>query len=280
MPNKKSFILHIDSLSILDDLTCEQAGSLFKAIYAYHLGEDLELDPLTKIAFSPFKNQFVRDKKKYENVVKRNQNNGLKGGRPKTQTNPNKPTGLSGNPNKPKQTQTNPENLDSDSDSVSDSENESVSDKERIKPMSAKADAAVEIFTHWVEVMGKNPKSTKFTKERQAKVKARLKDGYTVEFIKQAIIGCSMSPHHMGDNKHRQIYDDLELICRYGKNVEGFNKTFQAKKNERHQLDAFLNAGKEKKWEVVIDGNTGQVVPIVSQATRKSLKSRGEEAFR
>lgn len=62
---KKSFILHIDSLEILDDLTIEQSGKLFKAIRDYHKGVEPELDAITKIAFSPFKNQFIRDNKQY-----------------------------------------------------------------------------------------------------------------------------------------------------------------------------------------------------------------------
>lgn len=57
----KSFILHNDSLNILDDLTDEQAGLLFKAIRNYQNDEVLDLDTLTKVAFSPFKNQFERD---------------------------------------------------------------------------------------------------------------------------------------------------------------------------------------------------------------------------
>jgi len=35
---KKSFILHHDTLNVLDELTDEQAGKLFKAIFNYHIG--------------------------------------------------------------------------------------------------------------------------------------------------------------------------------------------------------------------------------------------------
>jgi hypothetical protein len=58
---RKSFILHKDSLDVLDDLTDEQCGQLFKAIKAYHCEGQIELNALIKIAFSPFKNQFMRD---------------------------------------------------------------------------------------------------------------------------------------------------------------------------------------------------------------------------
>ena len=65
---KKSFILHIDSLSILDELNDEQSGKLFKAIYNYQSGVESELDIITKIAFSSFKAQFIRDDEQYDNV--------------------------------------------------------------------------------------------------------------------------------------------------------------------------------------------------------------------
>ena len=111
---KKSFIIHKDSLDVLDDLTAEQAGELFKAIKSYHLDEEITLSPIVKIAFSPFKAQFARDHDKYEKASEKNKLNGAKGGRPPKPMEPNKPTGLNGNPN-------NPPKGDSDSDSDSDS---------------------------------------------------------------------------------------------------------------------------------------------------------------
>lgn len=80
---KASFVLYIDSLFILDELNNEQAGQLFKAIKAYHLNEDYELDFALNLVFMLFKNQFERDNQKYLNTCERNRNNGAKGGRPK-----------------------------------------------------------------------------------------------------------------------------------------------------------------------------------------------------
>ena len=115
MSKRKSFIVHHDSLEVISKLTDEQAGKLLKAIKAYQLGEEFEMDLMTDLVFTPFKSQFVRDEEKYQNIVNRNKNNGLKGGRPKLNTNPeepNKPSGLSGNPEEPKK-------ADSKSDSKS-----------------------------------------------------------------------------------------------------------------------------------------------------------------
>lgn len=80
---KKSFLLHIDSLDILDDLTNGQAGVLFKAIKAYQRDEEFDLDSVVKIAFSPFKNQFARDDEKYIKTCERRAIAGSKGGKQK-----------------------------------------------------------------------------------------------------------------------------------------------------------------------------------------------------
>lgn len=119
--DRKSFILHRDSLNVLDELDNNQAGLLFKAIKAYQNNDDIELDSITKIVMSPFKSQFERDEQKYNKIVERNKNNGLKGGRPKTQDNQKEPSGLNGLKKEPKK-----------ADSGSKSDSDSDSDKELI----------------------------------------------------------------------------------------------------------------------------------------------------
>jgi len=94
---KKSFKLYTDSLDVLDELTDEQSGQLFKAIRAYELNQEEILTGLMKAIFTPFKNNIDRAKAEYEAVCERNKANGLKGGRP----NPNKPSGLKSNPKNP-----------------------------------------------------------------------------------------------------------------------------------------------------------------------------------
>jgi len=113
---RSSLLLHFDSLEILDELSDEEAGQLFKAIKSHHSGGELSLSPLVRVAFSSFKNQFARDDKKYQETVIRNKNNGLKGGRPKSQHNPKEPSGLIDNPSEAKK---------ADSDSKSDSKSKS-----------------------------------------------------------------------------------------------------------------------------------------------------------
>lgn len=80
---KKSFLLHIDSLEILEDLSDEQAGKLFKAIYSHQIECDLVLDQITKMVFLPFRNQFERDNEKYTKTCERRAIAGSKGGKQK-----------------------------------------------------------------------------------------------------------------------------------------------------------------------------------------------------
>ncbi len=61
---KKSFLIHIDSLDVLDHLSDEQCGQLLRAFKSHHLGEKITLCSTVSIAFSPFKTQFKRDEKK------------------------------------------------------------------------------------------------------------------------------------------------------------------------------------------------------------------------
>jgi hypothetical protein len=68
----------------------------------------------------------------------------------------------------------------------------------------------------------KKNNSSQFTTKRMKVVKARLSNGYSVEQIKLAIYGCSVTPHNMGQNDQGKRFDCLELICRSGDNVERF----------------------------------------------------------
>ena len=145
---KKSFLLHIDSLDILDDLTNGQAGVLFKAIKAYQKGEEFPLDSIVKIAFSPFKNQFTRDNIKYENLCEKNRLIAVNRHKNKSTT------GTNGNQALPQPTKS------TDNDSKKDSDNDS--DKEVTSNTSLKNDG----FEHWWKLypkkVGKKKAETKF----------------------------------------------------------------------------------------------------------------------
>ena len=83
MENRKSLILHYDSLDVLDELSNDQIANLFIAIRDYNKWNEIKLDWLMKAIFIPFKNQFDRDLEKYENICIRNSLNWAKWWRPK-----------------------------------------------------------------------------------------------------------------------------------------------------------------------------------------------------
>jgi hypothetical protein len=207
---RRSFLLHIDSLDVLDELSNEQAGMLLKAMRGYHNDEEMQLDALTKIVFSPFKNQFSRDTLKYQTTCERRANAGSMGGKQKV-----------ANASKPKQKVANVAENDNVSknvnvnDSKSDSDNKSVS---VIKDLSPKVDVFLinDIFNYWSQVMSKGPR-TSLTTLRKTKIAARLKDGYPVHEIKQAIDNVAKDSFLVAGG-----HTDIEMICRSDTNLEKY----------------------------------------------------------
>jgi hypothetical protein len=113
--NKKSFVLYTDQRSYFDKLNDQEAGQLIKHIFSYVNDENPNpVDRIIDLSFEPIKLQLKRDLIKYESISDRNKSNGKLGGRPK-QEEPKKPTGLSGNPDKPKKADTDTDN-DNDTD--------------------------------------------------------------------------------------------------------------------------------------------------------------------
>lgn len=169
---KTGFILHFDSLNVLDELTDEQAGILFKAIRAYNLGEEPELDFAMKMAFLPFKNQFNRDALSYEKTCERNRSNGSKGGRPKKPTETEKTHSVFEKPKKPDNKNDNKnknENIEERKSKFYDSLIPFVEDypKQMIR----------DFFEYWSE-HGEKDKKMRFEKEKTFGTSQRLKTWY------------------------------------------------------------------------------------------------------
>lgn len=76
----------------------------------------------------------------------------------------------------------------------------------------------VALFDFWRETFGLNG-NAKFTAKRRRKIRDRLDEGYSIEFLRNAIVGCRRSSFHVAHN-----HIDLELICRDGEHVERFER--------------------------------------------------------
>lgn len=135
---------------------------------------------------------------KYHDKAQKNRVNGGKGGRPKKN-----------DLNKPSE---NPDGYDSfDNKTQTDSEckpddNPDISLTN--KPINPLTNNINIVFLFWKETFNKSSR-TILKGVRETKIKARLKEGYTVDEIKQAILNVSSSQHHI-DGGHT----DIELICR------------------------------------------------------------------
>jgi hypothetical protein len=127
--NRKSFIIHKDSLVILNEMSNEQAGIFIKAIKFYQeKGHLPDLDFGLKMAITPFINQFQRDEENYKNTCEARKLAGSKGGKQKVANaskSKQKVAKLADSDSKNKS--------DSDSDSDSKSKNNPDNDKIIIK---------------------------------------------------------------------------------------------------------------------------------------------------
>jgi uncharacterized phage protein (TIGR02220 family) len=173
--DKTSFILYADQRSYFDKLTDDEAGRLIKHIFSYVNDENPNpVDRITDLSFEPIKLQLKRDLIKYESIVNRNKSNGSLGGRPKTQEEPKKPTGLFGNPIKPKK-------ADTDTDTVNDTDINSS-----------------KLLSVFNSLLGKQAKVVNAKTKTQ--IKQRLKEGYTKDDIVNAIRNASKDPFHIESN--------------------------------------------------------------------------------
>jgi hypothetical protein len=84
-------------------------------------------------------------------------------------------------------------------------------------PPSPDSRAERELFDYWQQRCGHS--QAKATRGRLAKVRARLREGYTVEQIHRAIDGAAIGAFVNDAGKR---FDDLELICRSGEKLESF----------------------------------------------------------
>jgi hypothetical protein len=115
-----------------------------------------------------------------------------------------------------------------------------------------------EVFHFWKETLGKNGNAV-FNADRQSKVEARIREGYDVERLKRAVLGCRASPHHMGANDQGVPYNGLELICRNGSKVEFFEDIYEAQQHGTAGATAAGNTGRRPDRSEVNTARTTEI---------------------
>jgi len=197
MGDKNSFLLYKNWGKSINKLSDEEAGKLIKSIFTYVQGrEKTEFDELaTEMIFDIIVDSLERDLEKYKKTVKRNQENGKKGGRPRkpeviteTQNNPvgfKESEGLKKIPKKA--------DIDNDNgiDNVNDIDN--VKDKDIEEPLvgnkvsnnSQSNELIKEVVNHLNLINNSKYKHT--TDNTRKHIKARINDGYTFDDFKLVI---------------------------------------------------------------------------------------------
>jgi uncharacterized phage protein (TIGR02220 family) len=186
---KKSFTAYCDWIDTFEPLTNEEAGKLIKHLLFYVNDKNpITEDRLINLLFSPLKSTLKRDLEKWLKRCESNKTNGSKGGRPKKtkekQEEPKKPNGLIRNPK-------NPTKGDSDSDSDS--------DKEVIINTPTKVEIDFDILLKYINLKTKRGFRVVNDKVKRS-FKARLKEGYTKDDVKNAIINSVKSKYHKESN--------------------------------------------------------------------------------
>lgn len=96
---RTSFVLHLDTLSVIEKMTREQRGDFLTGLYRYRMGEPLGLDPMMEMVLHPFMAAMDRDDEKFATRADRSRANGSRGGRPRKTSqapeNPENPVGFS-----------------------------------------------------------------------------------------------------------------------------------------------------------------------------------------
>ena len=88
------------------------------------------------------------------------------------------------------------------------------------RPSSVQAAQIIEIFKHWQTVMGHQ--QARLDSNRKKHIGNALKLGYTVDQLKQAIDGCSRTPHNIGDNDRNERYDGVHIIFKSADQIDRF----------------------------------------------------------
>lgn len=216
--DKKSFILFNDSLSVLDELTDEQAGKLFKAIRDFQIGKETELDFGLKMAFLPFKNQFIRDFEKYAALSESQRLKGLKSAEARANRGqPNGTDSTGGSSGQPDLTDSTYTDTDKDNDKVKDTDTDNetiipeaelptfdnlqkseVEEKKKVPPKKKEWDAD---YAEFLSLVNKHTRrSFRGDDKSQKAFLARMKEGLTLADFDAALKSVTAIQYHKDNN--------------------------------------------------------------------------------
>ncbi len=126
-----------------------------------------------------------------------------------------------------------------------------ISDELNTKPPRTRTfieDTITKVFQHWKEVM--HHIDAKLDNKRRSLISKALSFGYSAEQLCQAIVGCSLTPHNIGDNDKGQRYDGLHIILRDADQIDRFIKNYHTPPQPLRKTDQLLqgNVAAVKRW--------------------------------
>lgn len=89
------------------------------------------------------------------------------------------------------------------------------------------------IFEHWKQVM--NHPNAHLDAKRNSLIAQALKWGYSLEQLCDAITGCSLTPHNIGENERGQRYDGLHIILRSADQIDRFIRNCHTPPKQSYQ---------------------------------------------
>lgn len=202
-------MIYADSVEIVNELSDEQAGQLFKAMFHWQkngtIPDNLEFG--MKMAIMPFISQFKRDDEAYLRKVERNRANGQKGGRKPISENNLEPI-ISKSPileesepnssekTETEETQENPKNpLGSLATETNHSQILGCNTKTKTKNKTKKNIELIDkLLIHFNVVFSKRCSIVPDAVVK--KYEARLKEGFTLEMIQSAMTNASKDKFH------------------------------------------------------------------------------------
>lgn len=250
--SKDSFLMYMSFREAIAELSTDEKGILLDAIFEYNsTGNVPEIPKMVKIVFSIMKHQFDRDSVKYQEILKRNWENGKLGGRPPTNPNkPRKPSGLignpvqnSGNPVKNSETLYDDDNVSDDVD-VSESESDDVD-------VSVYGAGFSEIANFFESSSSSFPK-VDFNDSYLKKLYYDMLKKHGIEKIKEAILNASESWYCTGHNEKGTIADLLWILTpKYFENLLSKKYANKGKFPEYNTNGTKVTDNQKNSFEVV-----------------------------
>lgn len=108
-----------------------------------------------------------------------------------------------------------------------------------------------EIFECWKEVWN-HPKAKLDSKRKQIISKAL--QNYSIDELKQAILGCSYTPHNKGENERGEVYDGIHIIFKDSDQIERFIRNCATKPSPMPKISSDrLKSGLNVIQQLIVD---------------------------